>query len=225
MRLEHCTSATFLVSVQEAALTGKLSSNNCSGAAGTLVSQGPVKLRILTQLGSVVTFFLWRLEGRRWSGVSVAGSLDCRFVVCSAKEISSLTRLVRRKSGIAIGTAEHVHHFWSAAHCHSPCAIIYRLQSQIVQIRGAISYYMARIRICNSTECNGFQHNSSNNLLIPNTRHMLTSNPSRIGDIGDIPLRKKVMSRAPVVEGSQLECHRNGDLDFWHCNLVKVILN
>eukprot|EP00434_Breviolum_minutum_P041344 symbB.v1.2.036779.t1/scaffold5271.1/size29093/3 len=40
VRLEDCSSSTFLVAVQEAALTGKLSSNNCTGAAGTLVSQG-----------------------------------------------------------------------------------------------------------------------------------------------------------------------------------------
>ena len=45
VRLEHCRSATFLMSVQTASLTGVLSSDNCSGAAGTLVSQGPVTLR------------------------------------------------------------------------------------------------------------------------------------------------------------------------------------
>eukprot|EP00434_Breviolum_minutum_P038114 symbB.v1.2.033799.t1/scaffold4250.1/size42417/4 len=46
VRLEDCTSETFLISVQQgAALNGTLSSNNCSGTAGTLVSRGPVELR------------------------------------------------------------------------------------------------------------------------------------------------------------------------------------
>jgi len=45
VRLEDCRSSTFLVAVQEAALNGTLSSNNCTGAAGTLVSQGLVELR------------------------------------------------------------------------------------------------------------------------------------------------------------------------------------
>ena len=45
VRLEHCRSATFLMSVHQASLTGVLSGDNCTGAAGTLVSQGPVTLR------------------------------------------------------------------------------------------------------------------------------------------------------------------------------------
>eukprot|EP00434_Breviolum_minutum_P041342 symbB.v1.2.036777.t2/scaffold5271.1/size29093/1 len=45
VRLEDCRSSTFLVAVQEAALSGTLSSSNCTGAAGTLVSQGRVELR------------------------------------------------------------------------------------------------------------------------------------------------------------------------------------
>ena len=106
VRLEDCSSSTFLVAVQEAALTGTLSSNNCRGAAGTLVSQGRVELRILTQLGSVAPF-LFHFQVQRWSWVSVAGlwSLRCRFhasVACSAKEMPSLTRLVRHKSGMAL---------------------------------------------------------------------------------------------------------------------------
>ena len=73
VRLEDCRSETFLTSEsveQEAALTGTLSSNNCTGAAGTLVSQGPVELRILTQLGSVAPFLLLSVS-RRLQEVSV----------------------------------------------------------------------------------------------------------------------------------------------------------
>ena len=66
VRLEDCTSETFLISVQQgAALNGTLSSNNCSGTAGTLVSRGPVELRILTQLGSVAPFLLLSVSRRK----------------------------------------------------------------------------------------------------------------------------------------------------------------
>ena len=67
VRLEDCTSETFLISVQQgAALNGTLSSSNCSGTAGTLVSRGPVELRILAQLGSVAPFLL-HFQVQRWS--------------------------------------------------------------------------------------------------------------------------------------------------------------
>ena len=101
VRLEDCRSETFLTSVeQEAALTGTLSSNNCTGAAGTLVSQGPVELRILTQLGSVAPFLLLSVS-RRLQEVSVVYRFH-ESVACSAQEMPSLTRLVRHKSGMAL---------------------------------------------------------------------------------------------------------------------------
>ena len=87
---------------------------------------------------------------------------------------------------------------------HSPCAIISRLQSQIVQIRGAFSY-------CGKDSDLQFkviqpiitQFLTSSNTGVTHSLIVHTSNQSRIGDIGDITFRKKhVMSRAPVFEGS-----------------------
>ena len=87
IRLEHCRSATFLMSVHAANLTGVLSSDNCSGAAGTLVSQGPVTLRLSAKL---MGFF------RYASRFHVLG-----WHLANTKEMPSSTRPVRRKSGLS----------------------------------------------------------------------------------------------------------------------------
>ena len=87
IRLEHCRSSTFLMSVHNANLTGVLSSHNCSGAAGTLVSPGPVTLRLSAKL---MGFFrnASRLHVIVWH-------------LANTKEMLSSTRPVRRKSGLA----------------------------------------------------------------------------------------------------------------------------
>ena len=123
VRLEDCRSETFLTFVeQEAALTGTLSSNNCTGAAGTLVSQGPVELRILTQLGSVAPFLLLSVS-RRLQEVSVVYRFH-ESVACSAQEMPSLTRLVRHKSGMALPGLHMFITLGQQRSGHSRCAII-----------------------------------------------------------------------------------------------------
>ena len=98
VRLEDCRSETFLISVQqEAVLNGTLSSENCTGTAGTLVSRGPVKLRILTQLALSLRFCCSsRFKGGLESQSQEASAVDLLHAL-PAKEMSSLTRLVRRK--------------------------------------------------------------------------------------------------------------------------------
>ena len=205
VRLEDCSSSTFLVAVQEAALNGTLSSNNCTGAAGTLVSQGPVELRILTQPFSFAPFLL-HFQVQRWSWVSVAGlwSLGCRFhasVACSAKEMPSLTRLVRHKSGMALAWLLMFITNEKQCSVHSPCAIISRLQSQIVQIRGAFSY-------CGKDSDLQFkviQPISTQFLKSSNTgaTHCPHFQPTYNWWRHWHPIRKEhVMSRAPMFEGS-----------------------
>ena len=96
VRLEHCRSATFLMSVQNASLTGVLSSDNCSGAAGTLVSQGPVTLRLSAKLvgcfryaSRFAGFGCWRIRAA------------IRSYIANTEEMPCSTRPVRRKSGLA----------------------------------------------------------------------------------------------------------------------------
>ena len=123
VRLEDCTSETFLISVQQGvALTGKLSSNNCTGTAGTLVSRGPVELRILTQPGSVAPFLLLSVS-RRLQEVSVVYRFH-ESVACSAQEMPSLTRLVRHKSGMALAGLHVSITLGQPCGGHSCCAII-----------------------------------------------------------------------------------------------------
>ena len=91
IRLEHCRSSTFLMSVHQATLTGVLSSDNCSGAAGTLVSQGPVTLRHSAKLIG------WMLHAEEFT----VQSRVLHWNLTSTKEMPSSTRPVPRKSGLA----------------------------------------------------------------------------------------------------------------------------
>ena len=77
VRLEHCRSATFLMSVHTASLTGVLSSDNCSGVAGILVSQGPVTLRLSAKLIGLFRFQVcrfWMLKNSLFSLTSLFGT-------------------------------------------------------------------------------------------------------------------------------------------------------
>ena len=98
IRLEHCRSATFLMSVQNASLTGVLSSDNCSGAAGILVSQGPVTLRLSAKL--IGFFQVCSLQVLDAEEFVVQSHVLCWHLV-NTKEMPSSTRPVRRKSGLS----------------------------------------------------------------------------------------------------------------------------
>ena len=104
VRLEHCISSTFLMSVHNASLTGVLSSDNCTGAAGILVSQGPVTLRDSAKL---IGFSRDASAGFPFPVLQVlslqvdAEEFAVRSYVANTKEMPSSTRPVRRKSGLA----------------------------------------------------------------------------------------------------------------------------
>ena len=118
--------------------------------------------------------------------------------------MSSLTRLVRHKSGMALAWLHMFITFGKQRSGHSPCAIISRFQSQIGQVRGAIS--INKLHKDSDPQCNvintDFNTIPPTNLL-KHVRHILTSKKRRIGVTSvTAHSEKKVMSRAPLVEGS-----------------------